>query len=66
MMEVAVIADFFFIYTWCYWNIPQISDEVMFVVRGRGVEERKAFFLLNVVWTGGLILPKACNVSRQF
>lgn len=62
MMEVVVIVDFFFIYIWCYWKYFLNFDEVMFVVRGCGVEEWKVFFLLNVVWIGGLILFKVCNV----
>ena len=33
---------------------------------GRGIEERSAFSAEQVVCTGGLILSKAFNVSRQF
>lgn len=45
---------------------PQITNDVMFVIRGRWIEERSAFSAKQVVCTGGSISSKAVTVSRQF
>lgn len=63
-MEAAVIAGFFSYILDVLENFPKISNEVMFVMRCRGIE--LSAFLLNFVRTAGLILSKAFNAFWQF